>query len=443
MHCSVGGTDLASPVSHCAGSASFAPYSHCTAGYAMCGYEMNYHAYISGQYFGDIDIAYQCCRICQITQGYYLSSFQCQLCDSSCKQCSGPGSTSCTACYSGFTLSAGSCSTSTVTTALSSEFFSTFTMDGSWTYSASTSKTCGIYTMIGGYAALTPSSGWVKKSFTGLAGHSGVRVRFLFFKIGNFSLPSQFNVLFDGVSVTSTNWGATGTDNSLYFHDDCGSTNYITNSYQYDVNSAHTATTLLIYLYFSSGTTGYWGFNRFEVSLLHCDVSCNTCSGMGANQCTSCFSNTYLSSTSTCDATCVAPYFMDSTNWKCVTQCPSPYYGVVATRACVLSCPDNFYKNDGDRVCYSTCPAGVYGNPFDGYCEATCPSGMYPNLGTSMCIWCDFNCLSCSSAATTCSSCTYSWLGATPACANPSCIVCLKFVWEVGFFNNWVFRILK
>ena len=79
--------------------------------------------------------------------------------------------------------------------------------------------------------------------------------------------------------------------------------------------------------------------------------------------------------------------------------------------------------NDADRICYSTCPTS-YGNPMSGKCEATCPSGMF---GTNnLCEYCDFNCGTCTSAATTCDTCKYGWLGSTPGCTNPSGIFILK-----------------
>ena len=61
------------------------------------------------------------------------------------------------------------------------------------------------------------------------------------------------------------------------------------------------------------------------------------------------------------------------------------------------------------------CPIGYFGNNKTRMCMNVCPDGMFGNISTSLCDFCDFNCLKCSSLATKCLSCKYSWL-------NSSCI---------------------
>lgn len=110
---------------------------------------------------------------------------------------------------------------------------------------------------------------------------------------------------------------------------------------------------------------------------------------------------------------------------NCLTMCS----GNSNSNNCFSSCPTSYsketcsdkYLNSGDSQCYSTCPLGLYGNRLTGLCESSCPDGYYGNGG--LCLLCDFNCATCSTNSNNCESCQYSWLGSTPECSNPKCLI--------------------
>ena len=100
----------------------------------------------------------------------------------------------------------------------------------------------------------------------------------------------------------------------------------------------------------------------------------------------------------------------NSNSSNCFSSCPTSYSKE--------TCSDNYF-NQTNSQCYANCPSGFYGNRLSGFCESPCPSGYYGNGG--LCLLCDFNCAYCSVNSSNCYTCQYSWLGAAPACSNPTC----------------------
>ena len=412
------------------GTASWVGLSYCKEGFAFCGYSMYYnhnaHSSNTAYNYGLVDLGLKCCRVCHYDQGIYFDATtkNCAFCDPNCRKCYGT-STNCTACTSSYTLSGNTCTTTIAAQTVSNEFFSTYTLDATWSHNFGTgvnlTKTCGIYTMIGGYPLFVANK-YLVKTVTGLPTHTMLRIKYQLFKIGNFS--SVGNVRGDAlISVDNVLLNVlwyTNVPNPQYYDSDCGTGNLITFSWYCEHYITHSASSVSVKFAFNS-TSGYMGISRMTIESQSCDVTCQTCTGTAANQCTSCPSGTYLTSTNTCSATCSSPYFADPLTSTCVTVCSNmpPYYGDSTTRTCVTVCPDYYYKNNADRLCHKPC--SNYGDPVSGFCVDTCPDGWYGDATQNICLPCDFNCQTCVTSATNCLTCKYAWLGASPTCTNPTC----------------------
>lgn len=398
-----------------------ANYSTCKAGYVACGYEIRYNPYEQTIHFGAIDIRFQCCKICEESQGFYMTAGRiCAYCDISCLQCS-ESATHCTKCPSGFTLNAdNTCTTNIVRTLVFSEFFDPFSTD------SNLQTTCGPYVLIGGYNVFGKSH-WFEKSMTGLAVHNTVEIRVNFYKIGTWPDGSG-RIWID--SVLQKTLHATQLERPIYYSSDCGFNNYLQNVFKVVLLLSHDASSISIKFDINStGDNAFWAINRFQlITYSKCDVTCNDCTGPLFTQCTSCTFPRFLTIANTCEITCNTPYFAYLTTWTCVITCPFPNYGNPIDRTCDEVCPDNYYMNDGDRQCYSVCRNNTYGNPLNGKCDTMCPSEMYKDTTTNLCLLCEYNCATCTSSSTNCESCTFSWLEALPNCENPTCkIKCLFF----------------
>ena len=364
-------TNLTTSYTATDGTATWLGLSYCKEGFALCGYTFYYNptAKTTNSYwnYGIIDFGLMCCRICDIIQGIYFDATlkDCAFCDSKCRQCYGT-STNCTACSSSYTLIGNTCTTTIVATTISDEFYTTYTLDGTWSSNFATGvnlvATCGSYTMIGGYPIFV--SGKTLTKTVSLPTHTMLRIKFHFIKIGNFSASGstygQGLVYVDGV-LTFTLYYA-NVPNAQFYNADCGSGNLITYSWYQEKYITHSLPSVTVTFGFNS-TTGYMGISRMTIEAQSCDVTCQTCTGTAVNQCTSCPSGSYLTISSTCSSSCASPYYADPTTATCVTVCPNmpPYYGDTATRTCVTVCLDNYYKDDTDRLCYSSC--GYYGDP--------------------------------------------------------------------------------
>ena len=419
LKCSYGNmltTNIVTPHS----TAAWTPYSYCSSGYAVCGYEFFFQQTPS-YYYGSVDINLKCCMICDIENGNYYDTgtANCQLCDINCMQCYGI-STNCTKCFSGYTLSSNTCTNNGITTA-DSEFFTSYGTGG-WTTNSvygTPTNTCQQYWYIGGYHGFGKGH-WVARTVNGLVTHNMIRVRFRFYKIGIWTDGSCLvycNAVLKNVCTS------TPTTTPLFYGEDCGGGNLLMNTQIVDILMSHSTSSIFIRITTNmTNPAGYFAISHFLVETFSCHITCYTCSGIGANQCTSC-SPHYLTTSSTCVTTCVSPYFGDNTTHTCVLICPGSYIANSLTRNCESACSDNYYSNPTDSICYQPCPSAssLYGNPLTGYCVSTCPAGMYQDTTTRICLYCDFNCAACTTTATNCVSCKYSWLlGMT--CSNPTSI---------------------
>ena len=400
-------------------SASWTGLSYCDPGYAICGYDMLYNkSSPSINKFGIVDIGLKCCRVCEQVQGYYFSAANiCDFCDISCATCYGTA-TNCTLCPPSYTLSGNTCTTTISVTPISSEFFTNFTLDSTWSHnfgSINLTKYCIPFNMIGGYPIFVNGK-WLAKTVNGLPTHTMLTISFRLIMIGNYQTNGY--PLFYVDSVLELAMTFSNLNNPLYYSSNCGSGNLVTHTEYVKAYITHSASSVVVNFTLNS-TTGYMGITRMIIQAQSCDLTCQTCTGTASNQCTSCPSNYFLTSSSTCSSACSSPYFADPSTWTCVTTCPSGYYGVTSSRTCVTVCPDNYYMNNADRLCYNPCT--TYGDPTTGYCLSACPAGWYGDETSHICLPCDFNCQTCITYSWNCLTCEYSWLGATPTCSNPTC----------------------
>ena len=383
-------TDLVSVVP----VAGWTGLSSCKVGSVACGYELYYKGDLSGynQNFGSINMNYKCCKICDMVNGFMFisASMTCGHCDMNCLSCYGI-STNCTACPLGYTLT----ETNTCTTALSLalvtvEFHdSTWTISG-WTYGGSapvpSKQTCSPYYLIGGYNVFSQNT-WFTKTVSSLINHDMLKIRVKFYFVGTTSWDIACGFIYvDNVLQLTMNMTYTAT-RMFFATTDCGGR--LLYIQQVDINVSHTASTASIN--FTTNltiSTGYWGVSHFMLQTnILCDSSCLSCTGTAANQCSSCSSVNFLTSSYICASSCSSPYYADSTTNTCTTTCPSPYYGDPTTNLCESSCPDNYYASDSDRICYTQCPSIYYGNPLTGLCVSTCPNGMYGDAN-NLCSFC-------------------------------------------------------
>ena len=415
-------------------TASWTSYSYCSSGYAVCGYELYFQQTPTYNY-GSVDINLKCCMICDIANGNYYNTLtaNCKLCDINCMQCYGT-STYCTQCFSGYTLSSSNtCITGVLITIADSEFFTTYGSTG-WTTNSVHGiplNSCSQYLYVGGYNGFSQND-WLAKTISGLAAHSMIRIRFRFYKIGVLS-DGFCLVYIDGVLTNLCT--SSGTTTPLFYGENCGNGNLLMNTQIVDTLMSHSNSSIAFKVTTNmTNAAGIWAISHFLVETYSCDVTCNTCSGIGANQCTSC-SITFLTASSTCISTCTFPFFGDSTTYTCVLTCTASYYGNPLTRNCESTCPNNYFINPTDRICYQPCPSAssLYGNPLTGYCVTTCPTGMYQDTTTRICLYCDFNCATCTTTATNCGSCKYSWLTGT-TCFNPTSLYIFIYYYYIYIF---------
>jgi len=172
------------------------------------------------------------------------------------------------------------------------------------------------------------------------------------------------------------------------------------------------------------------GFSGPDCSLI-CDLSCRKCSGIQADQCSSCYSNATLSSNI---CTCDSGFLQNSTTKKCAPPnichatcltCSGPINSECLT--CVnnaslimskfCSCDIGYVRSGDLAVCIAcdptclTCQGTTASscltckiNAHLSGAACVCDDGYYMN-GSGFCTTCSANCSTCNISASTCSSC--------------------------------------
>ena len=170
-----------------------------------------------------------------------------------------------------------------------------------------------------------------------------------------------------------------------------------------------------------------------------CDLSCQSCSNAGANQCLTCSNSSalFLQSNlgpSSCLSKCPLNTYPSTINYTCLScdttcsKCAGPYQ-----TQCIICNYGLYLQNSSPSLCASTCPIGYYGDSTFGecrkcdttcqtcsgpgasqciicsnssilflqsisppsYCLSSCPLNSYPSLNNFTCLSCDASCLGC------------------------------------------------
>ena len=89
----------------------------------------------------------------------------------------------------------------------------------------------------------------------------------------------------------------------------------------------------------------------------------------------------YNINSSSCDSSCVTPYFADFVNAVCTTKCPSQpmtFARLLPNRKCETTCNGSEPWHDLiNRECVSSCPVGTYIYNLNVSCVSFCPEPYY------------------------------------------------------------------
>lgn len=166
-----------------------------------------------------------------------------------------------------------------------------------------------------------------------------------------------------------------------------------------------------------------------------CDSSCSLCSGGLATNCTSCLTNTYLTATNTCVATCPGSFYPTTnpnvcspchsycslctggTNsncsacsgnnfyipdlTKCDLLCPSPGYHTDSVSKTCIKCNSSCYNCNGGLATNCTECAGSTYLTTTNTCVSTCPASFFPSVNPNVCSSCHPFCSACTGALNT------------------------------------------
>ena len=420
----------------------------------------------------------QCVTTCPIGYWSKASDNTCQICDTSCKTCSSPGtSSSCTSCNDGSYLSGTNCylcntvCKTCVTTAtkcltcnsgtfLSGTVCLSSCLDGTWVdTSTSSCKPCdtscltcqspGTSTSCLSCLKGSVSAGQCLSSCISPCLTCTSNTSYCLSCIGGYYLTSNT------CQTTCPNGTYAETSNNT-----CLSCNVLCQT----CNGIDSANCL----------SCFPGYTLISGRCLQCESSCKTCSGISSTQCltcngsliyqqgscvSNCSSSFYLIESPTrqclpCSITCLSCLSNDyqaclacSTNFfftlvdnstkagSCdYMKCPSGLKMQILTMTCVANCASSEYydsKYNQCKTCNSICATcyGPYSNtcysckfPFflsTTSCLSSCPLGRFPNNLTNTCDNCTTHCDACDNA-TVCKSCAigYYYVSDTQTCSN-------------------------
>ena len=143
-----------------------------------------------------------------------------------------------------------------------------------------------------------------------------------------------------------------------------------------------------------------------------CDPSCATCTGSGANQCSTCSAGLYLQSGNTCVSCTQAGFYISGTSClPCNGNCATCVTSATNCQSCNPT--TNYIMLNSGNICGTTCPAGNYVTTYN---------------GQNACALCTSPCATCTAAGTSaCSSCISGYTLSGSTCSNgcdPTCLTC-------------------
>ncbi|EAR96334.2 latrophilin/CL-like GPS domain protein (macronuclear) [Tetrahymena thermophila SB210] len=121
-----------------------------------------------------------------------------------------------------------------------------------------------------------------------------------------------------------------------------------------------------------------------------CSSSCFNCFGIGDNQCTSCLTGYYVTSSKTCSQ-CSQLCNTCSQDSTLCTSCPLGQF--LYNQTCVQTCPPGFYGSDQDNKCHQcNSPCSTCTGPGVNQCSSCLQSYFYSQ---GQCLPCHPNCKTC------------------------------------------------
>ena len=310
------------------------------------------------------------CVSCNV-DGYYqdTGTQTCKACDTSCKTCSGSAATNCLSCDTGKYLLASNNS------CVSCDVDGYYQDTGTQTCKAcdTSCKTCS--------GSSTTSC---------LSCYSGK-----YFLVANNSCVSC-NV--DGYYQDTTTQTCNACDSSCQTCNGAAATNCLTcgtGKYLLSVNNSCV----------SCNVDGYY-IDTVAQACVACDSSCKTCSGAATTNCLSCDTGKYLlASNSSCVSCNANGYYQDTSTQTC--------------KSCDTSCQT---CTDSSATDCLSCYTGTYLLTFNNTCISCNVNGYYQDTSTQTCEVCEASCKTCSGPDS--SNCLSCHSGKYLLAQNSSCVDC-------------------
>lgn len=299
------------------------------------------------------------CESC--LESYYLAAPKCMACDKSCKGCNDAGANKCTSCHTGATLDTGVCSCNPglfldlVAMQCAACDASCVTCSAA---SASSCLSCKTHATISSGTCVC-DSGFFWKADTNICDTCATTCATC------SGSATSCKSCKSGATLSGTTCscisGSPNPESCVLCDSSCAGCSYTAPT----VCTACSASMFLV-----------GGLCR------GCPDTCTTCAG---TDCSGCYPNAGLTTTTPKRCVCGTGYF------------PNPT--VVSCSACDISCKT--CSASGSSACLSCySPAVISGT------NCVCPSGTYPNPGANLCASCDVTCLACSAGESNkCTSC--------------------------------------
>ena len=291
-----------------------------------------------------------CSSICNI--GYYPAdpAKQCLICDSTCKECSGSGSSSCTSCKANTYLQTLSGPTQCLNTCQSHTY-----QDSTTNICRSCDSSCDSCFTTGTTQCKNCSTGLFLQSTQGPAECQS-------------TCPSktyQNNTNMTCLPCDSSCFSCSGPSDSECLS--CSVGKVLANTPPAQCSSV---------------CASNFFFNLVNNVCELCDTSCKTCSQAGPSGCISCNSTAFLQ-------VLIGP-------GRCDVTCPSGFYPNLSNNICQPCYSSCVTCSNGNKNGCTQCGGTLFLlNPGPNYCQSSCPSGFYADLLTNNCLTCDQSCQEC------------------------------------------------
>ena len=212
----------------------------------------------------------------------------------------------------------------------------------------------------------------------------------------------------------------------------CGSNSWAEDFEYYASDFNHSNSTMTFALENNNIGLQYFGFYSLKIYAEICDSTCLTCTGPTSNQCSSCYPNSTLISSSGLSYCSCNNHF-----YSVVYNNPCTAYPCSTCQSCDPNCNGCTGPLNSDCIacatlqygtnCVSSCPSNTWISSSNlGLCVDSCNSNEYGNITTRVCSSCDIACHTCSGGlSTNCLTCPINIF----LYANQCFYICPNGVW--------------